>query len=176
MFLKIEVQGLEELKDELNGKLLKRLNTNLQDTVEKSGTLVETTAQKLAPHGSHSWFHETIRAEFPAPLKAEIGSEAKYAPFVELDTRPHWPPIEPLVEYAHLKLRKRYSIKTFGPRSYKEAAGAKEDTAEQVGFLLARKISRKGTKGQHVFLRAGTQTEAKIHGLFLKAVGSAVNG
>lgn len=172
MFLKIEIEGLEELKGELAGRFLARLDRNIQDALKTSAHKVEADAVNLAAGSVYKGeFMEKIAAEFPEPFRAEIGSSAPHAPFVELDTRPHFPwnkqdDVNPMIEYAHIKLRFPYKGK-----------GKKEGkTAEQVGFLLARKISRVGTKGQHIFLKAGTQNEEIIEKIFIKAVGDAING
>lgn len=52
---------------------------------------------------------------------------------VELGTKPHWPPIEPIADWVRAKL------------------GVPRAEAGSVAFLVARKISRKGTEGAHMF-------------------------
>lgn len=54
-----------------------------------------------------------------------IGEAKKYAPFVEYDTRPHWPPIGAVQGWAH-----RHGIPA---------------------YLVARSIALHGTKGAHMF-------------------------
>lgn len=62
-----------------------------------------------------------------------VGTPLNYAVPVELGTKPHFPPVKPLAEWAVRKL------------------GVDPSEARSVGFLIARKISRKGTKGAHMF-------------------------
>jgi len=75
-----------------------------------------------------------LRASIMADVRAGdnvvtgvVGSNVVHAPCIELGTRPHWPPIEPILRWVHLKLR----------------PGRKQEKA--VAFLVARKIAREGT-------------------------------
>lgn len=72
---------------------------------------------------------------------------------VELGTKPHWPPIEPLVDWVHHKL------------------GVPMAEARGVAFLVARKISRKGTEGAHMFEKTFSAQTQNITAMLLAAVG-----
>lgn len=158
MFLKIEVEGLNEVRQLLGASLLARIDRNLQDALKTSALKVEGEAVNLASESVYTGeFRLGISAEFPNPYTAEIGSSAPHAPFVENDTRPHFPPIAPLAEYARIKL------------------GVSEKDSKRVGYLLARKISRVGTKGKHILERAITQSESDIETLFIKGIEDAIN-
>lgn len=63
---------------------------------------------------------------------------AKYWKYVENDTRPHWPPVNKILEWIR--------VKPVLPRPDKNG---KLPTPEGLAFLIARKISRVGTKGTH---------------------------
>lgn len=76
------------------------------------------------------YFH--VRSEW----HGEVTSEAPHSAFVEYPTRPHWPPISALVEWVRIKF------------------GLHGREAESAGFLVARAISRKGTKGIFFMERA----------------------
>lgn len=175
MLIKIEIEGLDEVKDFLGAGFLARLDRNIQEAIKDSGQKVEVDAVDLAAGAVYKGeFMEKISAEFPDPYTAKVGSSAPHAPYVELDTRPHFPPIKPMIKYAHLKLGLPYG-KALGKRvGFRYLR--KEETAEQVGFLLARKISKVGTKGQHILERAGTQNEETIKNIFIKSVGDAIYG
>jgi len=71
---------------------------------------------------------------------SRIYNTKEYAPFVEFDTRPHWPPISALKDWCRLKLGD-----------------------EGLAFVIARNISKKGTKGKHFFRDAlyNNQDKAK---------------
>lgn len=167
MFLKIEVEGLNEVRQLLGASLLARIDRNLQDALKTSALKVEGEAVNLASESVYTGeFRLGISAEFPNPYTAEIGSSAPHAPFVENDTRPHFPPLAAMADYAHLKLGLPYRAK----------GGKGKETAEQVGFLIARKISRVGTKGKHIMERAITQEEDEIENTFIKGLEAAING
>lgn len=62
-----------------------------------------------------------------------VGSKIKYAPFVEDDTRPHWPPRRPIIYWAMRKLQLRGTELRAAVRG------------------IQRKIAHHGTKGQKMF-------------------------
>lgn len=82
-----------------------------------------------------------------------VFSSSPYAEPVELGTKPHFPPIEPLIDWVKVKL------------------GVPEKDARSVAFLVARKISRVGTKGAFMFRRALEQQEAALQRIFEAAAG-----
>ncbi len=65
-------------------------------------------------------------------LEKEIIYQAPYSDYIEFGTQPHMPPVEPLQRYAKRKLR---------AKNY-----------EEVGWAIANKIRKKGTKPEP-FLR-----------------------
>lgn len=73
-----------------------------------------------------------------------VGSNVTYAPFVEFDTRPHWPPIA--------------ALRVWAERHHANA------------FLVARAISRHGTIGKHYLQKAFDANKDKIEARFQKAV------
>lgn len=98
-----------------------------------------------------------------------VGTNVAYAPFVVFDTKPHWPPLEPILEWVkRTKIAGTYSTKTrrrVGRRRDKE----KEDL--QVAWAIARKISREGTKGDYSLPNAVKNNEARI----VKMIGTAAD-
>jgi hypothetical protein len=162
---------LDGIEEALGSRFRERLDRNLQDAVKTSGQKVEAAAAILASNSVYKGeYLSKLAAEFPTPYSVEVGSHAPHAPFLELDTMPHFPwdsktDKNPMIEYAHLKLKLPYK--------HRSRRGEKE-TAESVGFLIAKKISKVGTKGQHIMLRAGLQSEEAINGIFLKAIAEAM--
>jgi len=73
-----------------------------------------------------------------------VSSSMLHAVPVELGTKPHMPPVQPLVEWAAHKFN-------LGP-----------DEAERAGFLIARKIAAKGTKGAFMFKKAMEENEGQL--------------
>jgi len=60
-------------------------------------------------------------------LSATVFSDLKYAPFIEFGTRPHFPPLQPILEWVKRKLH------------------VPEKRAKGVAFMVVRKIGRRGT-------------------------------
>lgn len=81
-----------------------------------------------------------------------IGSPENYVIPVELGTRPHFPPVEKLIDWVKLRF-----------------PGKSETEARSIAFLVARKISRKGTKGEKMFAGALRQLEPEIETIFKAA-------
>lgn len=79
---------------------------------------------------------QSVRTE-NVPKGAILSVDAPHAPFIELGTRPHWPPDEPIREWV---LRK----------------GLAEDDEEldQVVFSIRRHIATFGTEPRHFFKKA----------------------
>lgn len=79
-----------------------------------------------------------------------VGSNVPYAIFRHENTKPHFPPIEPLTQWVIKKgLIKSKSGKSRTAASFKKGRNADSLTAEARGiaFLIARKIARQGTTG-----------------------------
>jgi len=77
----------------------------------------------------------------------ELGTPCVYAEPVEYGTRPHWPPSGPLVHWVERILN----------------IHGKE--AETVAFLIARAISKRGTKGAHMFSKGFAAAESRVVGI-----------
>ncbi len=97
----------------------------------------------------------SIAAQEPEASKNGIlgitGTPMAHAVPVELGTKPHMPPIQPLADWAQHKL------------------GVSEKEARSVGFLIARKISKKGTEGAHMFERAFNDNESQVEQIYDRA-------
>jgi len=123
----------------------------------KSELLLEREAKELAPVGigGGGGFKGSISAREPQVMAAAVlgvvGSPLSYAVPLELGTKPHMPPIEPLADWAQMKL------------------GIPPDQARGVGFAIARKIARKGTEGAHAFERAFEASEPQVQRFFGQA-------
>lgn len=72
-----------------------------------------------------------------------------YAPFVEEDTRPHWPPRAAMEYWVQRVLR--------------------VPNVRQVAYLISRKISRVGTKGKHMVADTASQQRSATQNLMANA-------
>ncbi|OFW08660.1 MAG: hypothetical protein A3H27_18595 [Acidobacteria bacterium RIFCSPLOWO2_02_FULL_59_13] len=89
----------------------------------------------------------TVGAVFLAP------PADRYGLFVEVGTRPHFPPPAALLGWVQSRL------------------GISNDRqARQVAFLIARKIAREGTPGRFLFQQALEESEQRIVAIFEEEV------
>jgi len=128
MSLSIKVSGDESLAARLDPA--KALGGPFRRMLDRSGITVVNRAKPNTPVWQGrlraSIAHEIDPA--PIPLWATVGTNVVYGPFVEEDTRPHWPPLAAIAPWA-------------------QAHGMDP-------FLVARAISRRGTKGRHMLANA----------------------
>ena len=96
--------------------------------------LRDTVFQKVTSYG----------ASFGGTVRGTVGTPALYGESVEYGTKPHWPPPGPIEYWAVHKL------------------GVSADEARAIGFLIARKIAAKGTKGAHMFEKGFAEAEPTV--------------
>lgn len=120
----------------------------------ESSLLLEREVKELTPTGigAGGGLRGSVSAREPRVLAdnviGEVGTPMNYAVPVEIGTKPHFPPIQPLADWAEHKL------------------GVPREEARSVGFLIARKISQKGTEGVHMFERAFATNEPQVQQFF----------
>ena len=94
-------------------------------------------------------------------IVGRVSTAAKHAIPVELGTRPHFPPVEPLIDWVVAKL------------------GIVAPEAQQVAWRIALKISRKGTEGAHMFERGLDATRDQVLRMYeecLVRIGARLGG
>lgn len=117
----------------------------------ESTLLVEREVKELIPRGATGLTAASITSDVlstPAGPLGVVGSTQPAALFVELGTRPHMPPVAPLVPWV------------------RNVLGVPQDRARTVAYLVARKIAQRGTRAQRPFARALEATEAQIVRIF----------
>lgn len=99
----------------------------------------ETKSQNAIATGK---YRDSWKLDMASNEKAEtrVYTELKphYAPDIEFGTRPHFPPVAPLQEWAIKKLH------------------VSQGESRRVGFAIARAIARRGTKARPIFHTATT--------------------
>lgn len=78
-----------------------------------------------------------------------VGTPLTYAQPVELGTRPHWAPIQPLIDWVRQVLDIQDT-----------------EQAEQVARRVQFKIAARGTKGQHMFRDGFAAVEPQVRAMF----------
>ncbi len=149
----LSVHGLTETRRKLEQAAADLHGQPLLDGMHQATLLVERDARKNAPVDSGR-----LRASIASEVRVEgigaksvigvVGSNVAHAPYQELGTRPHWPPI-----------------------------GAVETWARRHGmsaFLVARAISRRGTKAQRFLGRAFDTNKPRIVAILGQSVAGIV--
>lgn len=94
-------------------------------------------------------------------LTGRIFDPVTHALPMELGTRPHFPPVGPLIGWVQRKL------------------GVSAKDAPHVAFLVARSISRKGTKAREFFKRGWQVSEGRVRSTFERVnarIGARLGG
>lgn len=104
----------------------------------------EVQERTPAAHGTlkTSWTNDVERAG--ENVVGIVGTPLAYATPVELGTRPHFPPVEALLDWVRIKF------------------GVPESEARNIAFLIARKIASKGTQGAGMLEAAIAAAEPEL--------------
>jgi hypothetical protein len=160
----------------------KRAEQNVKDlqgapflrAMQQATLLVERTAKKEAKvdRGMHRSKLTPDVTQVGTVTTGIVGSNLAYAPYAVLDTKPHWPPLAPLIEWVHRKgLAGSYSVTT-RRRVGSKSSQYTED--RRVAFIIARKISKRGTKGDMSLIKGIEQNAPRIYTLLGNAVAEIV--
>lgn len=128
--LEVKIIGDEELKRAFR-EVPEVIRKELGEAVMRAGYFLESKAKAEAPvnTGQLRGSITTQGAFFSGEdVTAKVGTNVKYAPFMEYGTRPHTPPISALKVWARQK---------FGD--------------ERIAFAVQKAISRRGTQGRKYF-------------------------
>lgn len=116
--------------------------------------------QEGTPVGAHGFLRQSIEAAEPQVLAnsvlGEVGSPLRYVESVELGTRPHWAPLQPLIDWVEHKL------------------GIGADKAEGVARSVQLGIAHHGTPGVGMFHRAYNRGSQTVYRIFEAAQGRIV--
>lgn len=127
--------------------------------VEEALLLLERETKEAAPVGAHGLLRGSVTHKLMGEAIGEglgvagkVFSPLNYALPVELGTKPHFPPIEPLRDWVEKKL------------------GVDASASRGVAFLIARKIAAKGTQGAKMFIGALDKNAAQVNAILARAV------
>jgi hypothetical protein len=151
----VEIHGMKEAIATF-GRADSIIQHEFRLAMDQSVKTVSGFAKKNAPVGVsgelRSSITDTIRNIGAHDVEGIIGSPLPYAIYVEMGTKPHYPPIAPLILWVQRKLQ------------------VQDDKVYGVARAIQRKIGRVGTKPQEFFKRAFEQAEPKIYIYFDKAL------
>ncbi len=148
--ISVEIRGLKETEKELARIDTALTGAEMMTAMRQATLMVTADAKRLAPVDTGRLRASITPAvsDYPDRVEGVVGSNVKYAPYMELGTRPHWPPISALEVWA---------------RRHGTSA-----------FLVARAIARRGTKARQFLQKAFEQNQSRIVDLFDKTVKQIV--
>lgn len=135
---------------------------------------LQSEVQALTPK-AHGLLRNSIVGEARLDglgVEAVVGSSMAYAEPVELGTKPHTPPLEPLIDWVLQKLPvgQAYSIRTHLRMGGKAERASQNAEAEAVARKIQRKIAAHGTPAVGMFHRAWAANKAQIASQFGETV------
>ncbi len=138
---KVVVIGGKELDREFTRQLRKRdaVKRVINEMAIKIQTQATDNLRALGGVDTGALRNSITIDIFSLGLGAAIGPEEPYGLYVELGTKKHFPPVQPLEEWAH-----RHGLE------------------EGVGYLIARAISRRGTQARPFLLPAYFAHEGEV--------------
>mgnify|MGYP001560623314 CR=1 FL=1 len=146
MQFELTITGMDELLKKV-GDTPALIGEPLRNFFTRSALLLQRDTQVATPVDTGRLRASINFQVDPAPIPgwARVGTNVYYGVYVEEDTRPHFPPVQALAGWAG-----RHGLNP---------------------YLVARAISRRGTKGRHMF----RQSAEKNQGNILALLGQAAN-
>lgn len=152
----LEILGAERVEQALAGAA-EIARAELERAGWEASLLLQREIQELTPSGigGGGGLKGSIAAQEPVVLGDSVigivGTSLAYAVPVEMGTKPHMPPIEPLQDWAKHKL------------------GLSEDEAKGAARAIAMKIKARGTEGAHMFEKAFAANRGQVETIFERA-------
>jgi hypothetical protein len=132
--------------------------------IDESTKRIEGDVKELTSKGATGLAASTITTIGPQMLPEGVvglvGSSLNYIVPLELGSKPHFPPLQPLIDWV---------VKVLDIQE-----NDSDVTASEVAFAIARKISKVGTKGQFMFKRGFEMNEAHAKARMQQAVANIV--
>lgn len=149
--------GLDGLSDGIsNAPAL--VHKELRTAMTKAVLVLEAMVKERTPtaYGTlrNSIYNEVSAAPDGIGVEGIVASSLSYAAYVELGTKPHLPPVDPLIDWAKKKL------------------GLEEGDAVSAGYAIRATIAQRGTLGVGMFNTSLTALQPKIDGYFERAVAN----
>jgi hypothetical protein len=156
MMVKIDLEGFAEL-DAAWRLAPDIVREEMTAAMLESDLLLEREVKEKTPVGvgGAGGLKGSIAAQEPEissdVVLGVVGTAMAHAVPVEIGTRPHFPPVQPLEDWVIAKL------------------GVPEKDAHGVAFLVARKIAARGTLAVGMFHRAFNEQRPKVEAIFAAA-------
>jgi hypothetical protein len=130
---------LEDMPKELEGAVVRGLRSAALRGV--GFVTEEIDASKPYPPVNFGQLRQSTKWA-PLPKGAQVFNDAPHFPFMEYGTRPHFPPVAPLIVWATRKF------------------GVDEAEAEAIAWAVAKKIAKEGIEPRGFFARGIARMQA----------------
>jgi len=144
----ITITGLKEAQDKL-ANIARELRGPAMDSAMRKATMIVTGAAKRNSPVDTGLLRASITPEVRHPfgntVEGIVGSNVKYAPFMELGTKPHFPPLAALATWARRHGTTAFIVcraiarRGLKPRFYLKKA--LEDNVKKVVWCFVEKIA-----------------------------------
>lgn len=131
----MELIDLTELQ-----QVLQDLANDIRDNYKEHLQFNDRYTEKGVPTGYSEKLIDSVKTQVVVGDQAyEVTMTLNdYWKYVEYDTKPHWPPIDKILEWVNIK-----------PVIPRPLASGKIPSPKQLTFLIGRKIYNEGTNGTH---------------------------
>ncbi len=164
----VDTKQLERYLTDMQRKALPK---GIARALKKSAKAVEAEVKPLTPVNLGR-LKRNIRST-ATKTEAKVGTNVHYAPYVEFGTRPHWPPLEPILRWVTQKARGKGFRGAFGIQRRGQKRQAQLYAAAR-GVQAA--IAARGTKGAHMFERGLKAALPAIKTIFRTEIEKAIRG
>jgi HK97 gp10 family phage protein len=151
----VEIKGLDEAIKTF-GNADKIIQHEFSLAMDQSVKTISGSAKKLAPVGVSGELRASISDEVKNvgahDVQGMVGSPLPYAIYVEMGTKPHYPPLAPLILWVERVIQPG------------------DDKVIGIARAIQRKIGRVGTKPREFFKAAFEGSQDKIYGYFDRAL------
>jgi len=153
--VRIEAAGLSRLMDVAPAIVVEELTAG----VTEATMLAEREIRERTPTSGAGTLRDSIGA-MPVEIsgeavRGEVATSLAYAAPVETGSRPHFPPVEPLVDWVERRL------------------GLSGPAARGAAWAIARKIAARGTEGAFMFRDGLAAVEQQVIAIVSGAVARA---
>lgn len=148
MDIQVELRGLRETRDKMEQTARDLHGQPMLDGMRIATLLVTRNAKTNSPVDQgklKSSIAPDVRAE-GREVQGVVGSNLKYAPYVELGTRPHFPPLAALETWARRHGTTAYAVALAiakrGTKAHKYLERALESNRNKIQDLLGDVVAR----------------------------------
>ncbi len=159
--IEVEIEGIQKVSDKMEQVVKDLTGSPMEEGMREATMLVTRDARIFAPVDTGR-LRASIAPEVTVhgkEVRGVVGSNVKYAPYVETGTKPHWPPPGALAVWAE-----RHGIPEFLVRRSIGTFGTSVEAERTIG-----------TKGWRYLQRAFEQNRERIITLIGDVVGKIVS-